>query len=137
MQGHEGPVQFYLVGGSMDLVERPRRTSLAAIRAQIGDVMPVAVAIDTLNRSLAGSESSDEDMGDYIKAADAIRDAFECSVTIIHHCGHDASATAGTHVSVWGGRLSYLGQAGCGQQYRYHGPVYEGRRDCRADGRPA
>ena len=40
-------------------------------------------------------------MGDYIKAADAIRDAFECSVTIIHHCGHDASRPRG-HTSLFG-----------------------------------
>ena len=100
MQGHAGPVPFYLVGGSMDLV-KDHAALLAAIRAQIGDTMPVAVAIDTLNRSLVGSESSDEDMGDYIKAADAIRDAFECSVTIIHHCGHDASRPRG-HTSLFG-----------------------------------
>ena len=29
---------------------------------------PAAVIIDTLNRSLAGSESSDEDMAAYIKS---------------------------------------------------------------------
>ena len=43
--------------------------------------------IDTLNRSLAGSENSDKDMAAYIRAADVIREAFECTVAIIHHCG--------------------------------------------------
>jgi hypothetical protein len=32
------------------------------IRLQLGDAKPIAICIDTLNRSLAGSESSDEDM---------------------------------------------------------------------------
>jgi hypothetical protein len=34
-------------------------------------------------RSLAGSESSDEDMAAYIKAAHAIRDAFTCAIVIV------------------------------------------------------
>jgi hypothetical protein len=38
--------------------------------------------LDTLNRSLAGSESDDEDMAAYVKAADAIREAFGCAVVI-------------------------------------------------------
>ena len=100
MKGNEGPVPFYLIGGSMDLV-KDHAALLDAIRAQIGDVMPVADRHSTLNRSLVGSELSDEDMGDYIKAVDAVRDAFECSVTIIHHCGHDASRPRG-HTSLFG-----------------------------------
>ena len=38
---------------------------------------PPTVVIDTLNRSLAGSESDDKDMAAYIRAADATRDTFE------------------------------------------------------------
>jgi hypothetical protein len=62
---------------------------------------PVAVVIDTLNRSLAGSESKDEDMAAYIKAADAIREAFACAVIIVHHCGVDGSRPRG-HTSLTG-----------------------------------
>ena len=50
----------------------------------------MAVVLDTLNRSLTGSENSDEDMGTYIKATDAIREAFDCSVLVVHHCGNDS-----------------------------------------------
>jgi RecA-family ATPase len=35
--------------------------------------------------SLVGSESKDVDMAAYVRAADAIRDAFDCVVIIIHH----------------------------------------------------
>jgi hypothetical protein len=70
------------------------------IKEQTPDT-PVAVVIDTLNRSLAGSESSDEDMAAYIKAADAVREAFGCAVIIVHHCGVDNSRPRG-HTSLTG-----------------------------------
>ena len=72
---------------------------IASIREQAG--APAAVVIDTLNRSLAGSESSDKDMSAYIKAADAIRDAFNCAVVIVHHCGHEGTRPRG-HSSLMG-----------------------------------
>ena len=62
---------------------------------------PVLVVLDTLNRSLKGSESSDEDMTAYIRAADAIREAFGCAVLIIHHCGIDGTRPRG-HTSLTG-----------------------------------
>jgi hypothetical protein len=72
------------------------------IKRQVGEDIPAAVCIDTLNRSLAGSESSDQDMAAYIRAADAIRDAFDCLVVIIHHCGHNGERPRG-HSSLMGG----------------------------------
>src|SRR5262249_37756180 len=38
---------------------------------------------------------SDEDMGAYFAAADAIREAFHCIVIIIHHCGIDGTRPRG------------------------------------------
>jgi RecA-family ATPase len=66
---------FYLMTAPLGLVQ-DANTFLRDLRTQLSDQKPVAVCIDTLNRSLAGSESSDEDMAAYIRAADAIRDAF-------------------------------------------------------------
>jgi hypothetical protein len=64
-------------------------------------VLVIAVVIDTLNRSLAGSESDDKDMSAYIRAADTIRDAFGCAVIIVHHCGIDGTRPRG-HTSLAG-----------------------------------
>ena len=72
---------------------------IASIRGQCQ--VPAAVVIDTLNRSLTGSESSDEDMGNYIKAADAIREALGCVVIIVHHCGYEGTRPRG-HSSLIG-----------------------------------
>jgi hypothetical protein len=74
---------------------------LDALRAQLGDERPVAVVIDTLNRSLAGSESDDKDMAAYVRAVDAIRGAFDCAVVIVHHCGHNGERPRG-HSSLIG-----------------------------------
>ena len=91
---------FHLMDQPLALVT-DHAAFVASIKAQLGDVRPAAIAIDTLNRSLTGSESSDEDMSAYIKAADAIRDAFDCLVVIVHHCGHGGDRPRG-HSSLIG-----------------------------------
>lgn len=90
---------FYVVATALSLVA-DHKALVESIRAQLGDT-PVAVCIDTLNRSLAGSESDDKDMAAYVRAADAIRDAFNCAVVIVHHCGIDGTRPRG-HTSLTG-----------------------------------
>lgn len=93
-------VPFHLMASPMSLVV-DHAALIISIRATLGDINPAAIAIDTLNRSLAGSESDDRDMAAYVKAADAIRDAFKCAVVIIHHCGHEGTRPRG-HSSLMG-----------------------------------
>src|SRR5262249_13268752 len=92
---------FYLLDAQIDLV-RDHAAIIADIRAQITDGRtPACVVLDTLNRSLAGSESNDKDMAFYIRAADAIRGAFQCAVIIVPHCGVAADRPRG-HTSLTG-----------------------------------
>jgi hypothetical protein len=91
---------FYLMTVRIDLV-RDHAQLVADIRKQLGAVTPAAVFIDTLNRSLIGSEAKDEDMSAFLRAADAIRDAFDCVVAIVHHCGINDSRPRG-HTSLTG-----------------------------------
>jgi hypothetical protein len=93
-------VPFYLIATRLDLGGEHKQL-IADIRAQIGSTKPVALTIDTLNRSIAGSESDDRDMGDYVKAADAVREAFGCAVLLIHHCGVNGTRPRG-HTSLTG-----------------------------------
>jgi AAA domain len=95
-----GDVPFFLVAASMNLVA-DHSALIASVRAALGDTKPTAICLDTLNRSLVGSESSDEDMAAYVRAADALREAFECVVIIVHHCGIDATRPRG-HTSLTG-----------------------------------
>lgn len=95
-----GDVPFYLSPTPLNLFAD--HTALAtSIRKQITGRTPAAIVIDTVNRSLNGSESDDKDMGNYIKAADWLRDAFQCLVLVIHHSGVDASRPRG-HTSLAG-----------------------------------
>jgi RecA-family ATPase len=70
----------------LDLV-RAHETLITSIEEKVGPGNnPGVVILDTLNRSLNGSESKDVDMAAYINAADAMRERFNCLVVIIHHC---------------------------------------------------
>jgi hypothetical protein len=91
---------FFLVTNRTSLVQ-DHGDLISDIRSQIGTSVPALVVIDTLNRSLAGSESKDEDMAAYIRAADTIREAFDCSIVVVHHCGVDGSRPRG-HTSLTG-----------------------------------
>jgi AAA domain len=79
---------FYLMTTPLGLA-LDGKALIADIKKQFGALKPAVVCLDTLNRSLEGSESSDEDMAGYIRASDAIHQAFNCLVLIVHHCGHD------------------------------------------------
>lgn len=63
---------------------------------------PRLIVIDTLNRSLSGSENSDDDMTHYTRCVERISEEFEdCSVVVIHHCGVSADKPRG-HTSLTG-----------------------------------
>ena len=95
------PVPFFLMPTPLNLVQ-DRAELIAGIRMQMAEGQrPAVVCLDTLNRSFVGSESDDEAMTAYVKAADAIRDAFGCLVVIVHHCGLDGQRPRG-HSSLAG-----------------------------------
>lgn len=94
------PFPLYLITDHLDLIAE-HEFLIERIREQLKDARPVVVFIDTLNRSLSGSESSDMDMSAYIQAADAVREAFRCAVVIVHHCGIDKTRPRG-HTSLAG-----------------------------------
>jgi hypothetical protein len=93
-------IPFYL---SADRIVLPQDGGaiVGSIRSQFPDVRPGIVVLDTLNRSIAGSENDPEDMGAYVRAADAIREAFDCVVIVIHHCGVEGARPRG-HTSLTG-----------------------------------
>src|SRR5258708_36022729 len=100
LQDHSGEVTFYLVPVTLNLV-RDHKALIAAIRAELGPLdMPVAVTLDTLNRSIGGPEN-DEFMTAYVNAVAAIRAAFDCAVIIVHDCGVDGTTPRG-HSSLTG-----------------------------------
>jgi AAA domain/Bifunctional DNA primase/polymerase, N-terminal len=96
----EHHVPLYVMPGQANLIA-DHKTLIADITGQLGDTKPICVVLDTLNKSLMGSESKDTDMSAYVRAAEAIRDAFKCVVIIVHHCGLDDTRPRG-HTSLPG-----------------------------------
>jgi hypothetical protein len=86
-----GSVPFGWVDVSVDLIA-DHEALIDEIRLQIGNTD--AIVIDTVNRALAGDENSSTDMAKFIKAADALKRAFDCAVIVIHHCGKGKGANA-------------------------------------------
>jgi hypothetical protein len=97
---------FYLLTAPLDLVAKSGEL-IAAIKAQLGTTLPGVVFVDTLNRSLVGSESRDEDMARFLAAAERVAQELNCAVVIVHHCGIDASRPRG-HTSLSGAVESQL-----------------------------
>jgi RecA-family ATPase len=93
-------VPLYLLASNAKLV-RDHKALIESIDGQLCDSPPVCVVLDTLNRSIDGSESKDVDMGAYLAAAAAIDEAFACAVIIVHHCGVEGNRPRG-HTSLTG-----------------------------------
>ena len=55
------------------------------------------VAVDTLARAMTGNENSPEDMGKFVASCDRLREAGECHVIVVHHCGKDMARGARGH----------------------------------------
>jgi hypothetical protein len=91
---------LYFITSTLDLAKQAPAL-VSAIEAQLGDIKPGAIFVDTLNRSLVGSESKDEDMTAYLAGAGFLEQKFGCLVAIVHHCGIDASRPRG-HTSLTG-----------------------------------
>jgi hypothetical protein len=58
------------------------------------------VVVDTLARAMTGNENAPEDMGRFVAACDRIREAGDCLVMIVHHCGKDTAKGARGHSSL-------------------------------------
>mgnify|MGYP001089580389 CR=1 FL=1 len=87
-------VPLFIMPVKMNLVAQ-RGELIKLIREELGDDVPAMVVVDTLNRSFEGSESDDESMTRYIKAADEITDTFDCLTLVVHHSGWDTSRARG------------------------------------------
>jgi hypothetical protein len=102
-----GEIPFWLLAVQLDLA-REANNLVAAIQAALGaDSAPVAIVLDTLNRSLVGSECSDEDMAGYLRAADLLGETFRCAIIVVHHSGVNESRPRG-HSSLTGAAVAQL-----------------------------
>ena len=55
------------------------------------------IVVDTLARAMVGNENSPEDMGAFVSACGALREAGDTFVLIVHHCGKNTALGARGH----------------------------------------
>ncbi len=92
-----------VIPAAVDLVDQAEEVVVRAreITEKHGNV--VLVIIDTLSRTFGGrEENSSRDMGEYVKAADKIRESLGCAVAIVHHAGKDGGKGARGHSNLVG-----------------------------------
>lgn len=94
LNGENPVIPFHLCSARLDLIH-DYDWFIQDMKNIVGDEPVRLIIIDTLNKSLVGSENSDQDMGSYLRAAEAAREAFNACVLIIHHCGHDNTRPRG------------------------------------------
>lgn len=90
--------QFHLCTVRPDLAADHAKL-IADIRAQTSARLPAAIFVDTVNRTLQGSENKPDDMAKYLVACAVLEDEFRCCVVLIHHCGIEAGRPRG-HTSL-------------------------------------
>ena len=70
---------------------------------------PVLIVVDTLHRNLGGEENSETDIGNYVRACDALRPRYRCTAWTAPHTGlsdqtrgRGSSALGGDHDIIFG-----------------------------------
>ncbi len=95
LKGYAGPsVPFGIISSPLDLVKDWAELA-KIIKSNLGPNKLACVAIDTLSRSLRGSEGKDEDMSAYVSACDRLQKALGGLIALVHHHGHDGSRMRG------------------------------------------
>lgn len=97
----DGPLGICFLRHGIDV--RRGSKDLRELRDAIGEVTddPIAVTfLDTLNRNFVGNENAPEDMAEYLKGCDEIKEMTGGAVISIHHTGHIESERGRGHSSL-------------------------------------
>jgi hypothetical protein len=100
--GREWPDSFLLSPVSLDLSTSTADAAALVDLARLRLPGCRLVVVDTLARNLKGDENSGENMGALLANCEAIRQAMQCTVLLVHHLGKDATRGARGHSSLLG-----------------------------------
>ncbi len=95
------PQDFGIIPEAFALIQNDELKALAETIDKQMSAPPAMIVIDTLNRNLGGSESSEDDMGAFIRGAGLLQRAFGSTILVIHHTGWNLERERG-HSSLRG-----------------------------------
>ena len=109
------PTTFGIIPEAFALIQQEELKALAeCIKEQMSEA-PALIVIDTLNRNIGGSESSEDDMGAFIRSAELLQRAFDATILIIHHTGWNIERERG-HSSLRGAADTMVSVAKMGER---------------------
>tara|TARA_R110000751_G_scaffold64574_4_gene132637 strand:+ start:13266 stop:15059 length:1794 start_codon:yes stop_codon:yes gene_type:complete len=99
-------IPLYVSNGSRDMIEAEAVTEVIdfgnTLETNINMVM-----IDTVNRNFSGEENSSKDVAKAYKHLDRIKEAFNCSIAMVHHTGKSGTTIRGSAAWVQNVDASY------------------------------
>jgi hypothetical protein len=96
LDDHRKPVPDFWISTLPLTLAADAEAMIEEVRAALGPRSPGLVVIDTLNQAIPGSDSDDEIMRAFGKAARRVADAFQCAVIAVHHSGWNDSRMRGS-----------------------------------------
>lgn len=89
--------RFYLIEQTINFMNADDVARLLRTLASVSPAKPVLVVVDTVSRALPGAdENLQKDMTLFVRACDAVRDAYSCAVLGIHHAGKSGDMRGST-----------------------------------------
>jgi hypothetical protein len=86
---------LYVSKGSRDMLQKNMSLEVIKFGNSLPD-MPRFIAIDTVNRNFTGEENSAKDVAIAFSNLDKIKEAFKCSIGLVHHSGKNKESIRGS-----------------------------------------
>lgn len=88
---------FFILEQTINFMSNDDVAKLLRTLSSVSPAIPVLVVVDTVSRALPGAdENLQKDMTLFVRACDAVRDAFNCAVLGIHHAGKSGDMRGST-----------------------------------------
>ena len=99
-------VPLYISSGSRDIIEVDAIKEVISFGRSLETKISL-VMIDTVNRNFSGEENSSKDVAKAYKHLDQIKEAFDCSIAMVHHTGKSGTIIRGSAAWVQNVDASY------------------------------
>lgn len=76
----------------VDILDKSIHPAMVESHLEVGlnpneDIAPLFIIVDTLARCFEGDENQQEDMGNFIKGLDTLRERYNATILVLHHSG--------------------------------------------------